>query len=171
MSGRFGQLASDAVSIEAEKKKLQDAQADLRYARKNAARYPHTRSEWDSLKVAEEKMRAAQEKFDQAVRAKDSKLATDPPVSEAQRRAMFAAKAGRSTLGIPKSVGEKFVGKAHDAIYERDLKDDEPRIVEGIKGINGRLFQKKFKNHDEMERWMDREGDSGDYEIQRIKRA
>lgn len=41
-------------------------------------------------------------------------LATDPPVSEAQRRAMFAAAAGHSTLGIPKEVGEEFVGKAKD---------------------------------------------------------
>ena len=41
-------------------------------------------------------------------------LATDPPVSEAQRRAMFAAAEGRSTLGIPKKVGEEFVGKAKD---------------------------------------------------------
>lgn len=32
-----------------------------------------------------------------------------PSVSEAQRRAMEAAKAGRSTLGIPKKVGAKFV--------------------------------------------------------------
>jgi hypothetical protein len=32
-----------------------------------------------------------------------------PPVSEAQRRAMFAAKAGRSTLGIPQKVGAEFV--------------------------------------------------------------
>ena len=39
------------------------------------------------------------------------KLATDPPVSEAQRRAMYAARAGKSTLGIPKKVGEEFVGK------------------------------------------------------------
>lgn len=38
-------------------------------------------------------------------------LATDPPVSEAQRRAMFAAREGRSTLGIPRKVGEEFVGK------------------------------------------------------------
>jgi hypothetical protein len=38
------------------------------------------------------------------------KLATDPPVSERQRKAMFAAREGRSTLGIPKSVGEEFVG-------------------------------------------------------------
>jgi hypothetical protein len=32
-----------------------------------------------------------------------------PPVSSAQRRAMFAAKAGKSTLGIPQSVGAEFV--------------------------------------------------------------
>jgi len=41
-------------------------------------------------------------------------LATDPPVSEKQRRAMFAAREGRSTIGIPKKVGEEFVGKAKD---------------------------------------------------------
>lgn len=44
----------------------------------------------------------------------DERIATDPPVSEAQRRAMYAAREGRSTLGIPKKVGEEFVGKAHD---------------------------------------------------------
>ncbi len=38
-------------------------------------------------------------------------FATDPPVSEKQRRAMYAAKAGKSTLGIPKKVGEEFVGE------------------------------------------------------------
>ena len=32
-----------------------------------------------------------------------------PIVSEAQRRAMYAAKAGHSTLGIPKDVGADFV--------------------------------------------------------------
>jgi hypothetical protein len=31
-----------------------------------------------------------------------------PAVSEKQRRAMFAAAAGKSTLGIPKKVGEEF---------------------------------------------------------------
>ena len=31
-----------------------------------------------------------------------------PPVSEAQRKAMFAAAAGKSTLGIPKKVGKEF---------------------------------------------------------------
>jgi uncharacterized protein len=43
-------------------------------------------------------------------------LATDPPVSEAQRRAMFAAASGHSKLGIPKKVGKEFVGSAHDAM-------------------------------------------------------
>lgn len=32
-----------------------------------------------------------------------------PAVSEAQRKAMYAAAAGNSTLGIPKEVGKDFV--------------------------------------------------------------
>lgn len=36
------------------------------------------------------------------------RIAVDPPVSEAQRKAMFAAKEGKSSLGIPQSVGVKF---------------------------------------------------------------
>ena len=35
-----------------------------------------------------------------------------PMKSEAQRRAMYAAAAGKSTLGIPKKVAKEFV--AHD---------------------------------------------------------
>ena len=31
-----------------------------------------------------------------------------PPKSEAQRRAMFSAAAGKSTLGIPQKVGKEF---------------------------------------------------------------
>lgn len=41
---------------------------------------------------------------------KDTEARTDPPVSEAQRRAMWAAKSGKSNIGIPKSVGEEFAG-------------------------------------------------------------
>lgn len=51
--------------------------------------------------------------------AMDAYMATDPPVSEKQRKAMWAAKEGHSTLGIPKSVGEKFVGKGHDSDLTR----------------------------------------------------
>ncbi len=40
--------------------------------------------------------------------ARDGYYATDPPVSEAQRSAMWAAKSGNSTLGIPQSVGAEF---------------------------------------------------------------
>lgn len=43
-----------------------------------------------------------------------AQIATDPPVSEPQRKAMFAAAEGKSTLGIPQKVGEEFVGKPHD---------------------------------------------------------
>jgi hypothetical protein len=32
-----------------------------------------------------------------------------PPKSQAQRGAMYAAAAGKSTLGIPKKVGKEFV--------------------------------------------------------------
>ena len=32
-----------------------------------------------------------------------------PPKSERQRRAMGAAKSGKSTLGIPRDVGEDFI--------------------------------------------------------------
>jgi hypothetical protein len=44
-----------------------------------------------------------------------------PLVSGAQRRAMFAAKAGKSTLGIPQSVGAEFVkaGPASSKLPER----------------------------------------------------
>lgn len=46
-------------------------------------------------------------KLDRLV-SKGKDLVTDPPVSEAQRRAMFAAKAGHSNLGIPQKVGREF---------------------------------------------------------------
>jgi uncharacterized protein len=39
-----------------------------------------------------------------------------PTVSEKQRRAMWAAKEGRSTLGIPRRVGEEFVGDSAGGI-------------------------------------------------------
>lgn len=39
------------------------------------------------------------------------RIATDPPVSEKQRRAMQAAAHGKSSLGISKKVGQEFVGK------------------------------------------------------------
>ena len=51
-----------------------------------------------------------------------------PYVSEAQRRAMYAAKEGHSTLGIPKKVGEDFVaaGPASGKLPERKKKPSKP---------------------------------------------
>jgi hypothetical protein len=49
-------------------------------------------------------------------RVTEPRMATDPSTSEAQAKAMYAAREGRSTLGIPKSVGEHFVGKADAAL-------------------------------------------------------
>ena len=52
-----------------------------------------------------------------------------PPVSEAQRRAMFAAKAGHSTLGIPKSVGKEFAdADPGGKLPARKSKTDEERM-------------------------------------------
>jgi hypothetical protein len=44
-----------------------------------------------------------------------------PIVSEQQRKAMYAAASGKSTLGIPKSVGKDFVsaGPASSNLPER----------------------------------------------------
>jgi hypothetical protein len=42
-------------------------------------------------------------------RDEENDMTTDPPVSEAERRAMGAAMSGKSKLGIPKSVGKEFI--------------------------------------------------------------
>jgi len=36
-----------------------------------------------------------------------------PPVSQAQRRAMYAAAEGNSNIGIPASVGKEFIADDH----------------------------------------------------------
>lgn len=51
-----------------------------------------------------------------------------PPVSEKQRRAMFAAKDGKSTLGIPEKVGAEFAdadpgGKLPEKKKPKKLRD------------------------------------------------
>lgn len=77
-------------------------------------------------------------------------MATDPPVSEKQRRAMYAALNGKSTLGIPKSVASKFVGSAHD-MTPRDW--DE--LIEGV----GKLHKFLEEEKREPEHAEDREDD------------
>lgn len=86
---------------------------------------------------------------------RDVPMGLDPPVSEAQRRAMFAAREGRSTLGIPKSVGEHFVGKAHDDEWKgsnrpplrRAPPREEPEDSEEDRKI--KAFLSRFSQFDE----------------------
>lgn len=58
------------------------------------------------------------ESNESALEGEDVKIATDPVVSEKQRKAMYAALHGKSTLGISPSVAKKFVGPGHDAAPE-----------------------------------------------------
>jgi hypothetical protein len=50
-----------------------------------------------------------------------------PPVSENQRKAMYAAKAGKSTLGIPKKVGAEFVKADKGGSLPEKIKPKEGR--------------------------------------------
>jgi hypothetical protein len=51
-----------------------------------------------------------------------------PIVSQQQRKAMYAAAAGKSTLGIPKAVGKDFVaaGPASAQLPHKAPKKDKP---------------------------------------------
>lgn len=51
--------------------------------------------------------RAALDEFTRRMDGWEARL--DPPVSEEQRRAMYAARAGRGILGIPIHVAEEFL--------------------------------------------------------------
>lgn len=62
----------------------------------------------------------------------DPATAGDKSVSEAQHKAMLAAAAGHSTLGIPKKVGEEYVAK--DAEFEESK---HPRADNGQFGSGG----------------------------------
>jgi 8-oxo-dGTP pyrophosphatase MutT (NUDIX family) len=76
-------------------------------------------------------------------------IATDPPVSESQRRAMFAAKAGHSTLGIPQKVGEEFANADPGGKLPARAKDLAPEKFGTIKQALG--FLKEFFNEEEAE--------------------
>ncbi len=47
-----------------------------------------------------------------------------PPVSDAQRKAMYAAKAGRGKLGIPKKVAEEFTSEDPGGKLPKKVKKD-----------------------------------------------
>jgi hypothetical protein len=58
--------------------------------------------------------------------AQSASMATDPPVSQAQRGAMHAAAQGNSTLGIPQSVGKEFANADPGGKLPNKVADDGP---------------------------------------------
>ena len=71
----------------------------------------------------------------------DMGMAGDPPTSEAQRKAMWAAKSGHSTLGIPQSVGAEFAkvdkgGKLPSHAKDREI-EYAPDKLYGIQNPDG----------------------------------
>lgn len=55
-----------------------------------------------------------------------------PPVSQAQRGAMYAAAAGKSTLGIPKKVGEEFTAKDPGGKLPKHVKKSELDALQAL---------------------------------------
>lgn len=101
-------------------------------------------SMFSRLEALAKSVRQATEEMEKA--AKKAEVLEKPPVSEAQRRAMHAAAAGNSTLGIPKSVGKDFAtadegGKLPEKKVKKGEKDEgspeheakEQRLAEEIK--------------------------------------
>lgn len=69
-----------------------------------------------------------------------------PMESKAQNAAMHAAAAGKSTLGIPKSVGKKFVNASHGQKVKKLPKHvDKARAKRAIK--RGAISEKAAKQH------------------------
>lgn len=56
-----------------------------------------------------------------------------------------------------------------EVAVEKDLKDDEPRRVIGVKGAKSRPFSKKFRNQAHMEKWFDSD-EAGNHEVHYIQR-
>lgn len=50
-----------------------------------------------------------------------------PPVSQAQARAMYAAAAGKSTLGIPQKVGKDFTKDVPKGLPARKASADKAK--------------------------------------------
>lgn len=87
-----------------------------------------------------------------------TRIATDPPTSAAQRRAMFAAASGHSKIGIPQSVGKEFAesdpgGKLPEKKTAKDMtRSGWRRIYEGLSEL-ARFFgeEEREPEHHEAE--------------------
>ena len=112
MSGRFGRVAQDLGLRDLSEKIRLNERIEAARVVGNHRLLSTLRSERKKLMDAVQQGGADSE--EQVAGAQRSGLATDPPVSEKQRRAMEAALHGKSTLGIPKGVARKFVGAGAD---------------------------------------------------------
>lgn len=74
------------------------------------------------------------------------KLATDPPVSEAQRRLMWAVASGHSHSNIPQSVGKEFAEAdpgGHLPARAKDLAPEEFGLIKRALVAMGRFFSEE----------------------------
>jgi hypothetical protein len=62
-----------------------------------------------------------------------------PPVSEAQRKAMFAAAEGKSNIGIPKAVGKEFA----DADKGGKLPEKSPKKKRTMSAVYNHLASQR----------------------------
>ncbi len=74
--------------------------------------------------------------------------------------------------GVDKLLGKaKVPATTNEAAFEKDLEDNEPRIVTGVYGAKSKEFRKKFANQRAQDRFFDHPDNEGNYEIQQVKKA
>lgn len=93
-------------------------------------------------------------------------VATDPMQSERQRRAMYAAAAGNSNIGIPRSVGEKFTEHDRGGKKPERAKDMERSDWRELFGGFGKFLKLLIEEAGEPEHAADDQG----YEDSEVKR-
>jgi len=85
----------------------------------------------------------------------DAALATDPPVSEKQRKAMWAAAKGHSTLGIPQKVGKEFVGEDESMKRADDKKAHDKFPKAAMDWLKGHMDAKSYDEFCAKDEWPD----------------
>lgn len=113
MSGRFGRVAQD-LGLRDLSEKIRRLNERIEAARVVGNHRLLSTLMSERKKLMDAVQQGGADSEEQVAGAQRSGLATDPPVSEEQRRAMEAALHGKSTLGIPKGVARKFVGAGAD---------------------------------------------------------
>jgi hypothetical protein len=66
---------------------------------------------------------------------------------------------------------DKCIPVKNESAYEKDLEDNEPRIVIGVYGAKSKEFRKKFANQKAQDRFFDHPDREGNYEIHYVQKA